>query len=167
MIDKAFKLGQIKPFRDFQQDMEAPLQFNSATFDQCVHAHANECSTPTSTTLAVSSFPHGQRAIRARFLAGGAAVRQLALATRRQGWRGFVGRTNGGMIVHIGVVIVAVGLAGAGAFAEQTEARLAPGETRTVTLVANAETPPVLSMTPSQLAQHFDRASGKLPEVES
>lgn len=48
-----------------------------------------------------------------------------------------------------------------------TAVRFEPGETRTVTLVANAETPPVLSMTPSQLAQHFDRASGKLPEVES
>ena len=42
--------------------------------------------------------------------AGGAAVRQLALATRRQGWRGLVGRANGGMVVHIGVVVVAVAL---------------------------------------------------------
>ena len=30
-------------------------------------------------------------------------LRQLVLATRRQGWRGLVGRANGGMIVHIGV----------------------------------------------------------------
>src|SRR5690606_36048179 len=37
--------------------------------------------------------------------AGGAALRQIVLATRRHGWRGFVGRTNGGMIVHVGVVI--------------------------------------------------------------
>ena len=36
--------------------------------------------------------------------AGGAALRQVVLATRRQGWRGLVGRTNGGMIVHLGVV---------------------------------------------------------------
>ena len=30
-------------------------------------------------------------------------LRQLVLATRRQGWRGLVGRANGGMIVHLGV----------------------------------------------------------------
>ena len=36
--------------------------------------------------------------------AAGAAVRQVVLATRRQGWRGWSGRTNGGMIVHLGVV---------------------------------------------------------------
>ncbi len=42
--------------------------------------------------------------------AAGAAGRQVALATRRQGWRGFVGRANGGMIVHLGVILVAVAL---------------------------------------------------------
>ena len=42
--------------------------------------------------------------------AAGAAFRQLILATRRQGWRGLVGRANGGMIVHIGVIVVAVAL---------------------------------------------------------
>ena len=36
--------------------------------------------------------------------AAGSAVRQIVLATRRQGWRGFVGRANGGMVVHLGVV---------------------------------------------------------------
>ena len=35
--------------------------------------------------------------------------RQLVLATRRQGWRGLVGRANGGMIVHLGVILIAVG----------------------------------------------------------
>ncbi|HYI62540.1 MAG TPA: heme lyase CcmF/NrfE family subunit [Acidimicrobiales bacterium] len=64
--------------------------------------------------------------------AAAAAVRQVVLATRRHGWRGFVGRTNGGMIVHLGVVMIAVGLAASGSFAEQAEARLAPGETRRV-----------------------------------
>jgi len=64
--------------------------------------------------------------------AGGAAVRQIALATRRHGWRGFVGRTNGGMIVHLGVVLAAVGLAASGSFAEQAEVRLSPGESRVV-----------------------------------
>jgi cytochrome c-type biogenesis protein CcmF len=64
--------------------------------------------------------------------AAGAAIRQVVLATRRNGWRGFVGRTNGGMIVHLGVVLVAIGLAASGSFAESAEARLAPGETRRV-----------------------------------
>ena len=40
------------------------------------------------------------------------ALRQLVLATRRQGWRGLVGRANGGMIVHLGVIIIAVALGG-------------------------------------------------------
>lgn len=48
--------------------------------------------------------------------AGGAAVRQLFLATRRQGYRGLLGRTNGGMIVHIGVILVAVGLAASNSY---------------------------------------------------
>ena len=64
--------------------------------------------------------------------AGGSALRQVILATRRQGWRGFVGRTNGGMIVHIGVVIVAVAIATNGHFIKEIEARFEPGETRVV-----------------------------------
>ncbi len=42
--------------------------------------------------------------------AAGAAGRQLVLATRRQGLRGLLGRANGGMIVHLGVILVAVAL---------------------------------------------------------
>ncbi len=64
--------------------------------------------------------------------AGAAAIRQVVLATRRNGWRGFVGRTNGGMIVHLGVVLIAIGLAASGSFAEQAEARMEPGDTRTI-----------------------------------
>jgi len=64
--------------------------------------------------------------------AGGAAVRQVALASRRQGWRGFVGRTNGGMIVHLGVVIVAVAIAASGSYVHEVEARYGPGQTRVV-----------------------------------
>ncbi len=64
--------------------------------------------------------------------AAGAAVRQVVLATRRQGWRGLVGRTNGGMIVHLGVIIVAVAIAAHGSYVQESEARYAPGETRTV-----------------------------------
>ena len=61
--------------------------------------------------------------------AGGAALRQVVLATRRQGWRGFVGRTNGGMIVHLGVVIIAVAIATNGHFLHETETTLDPGQT--------------------------------------
>ncbi len=64
--------------------------------------------------------------------AGGAALRQVVLATRRQGWRGFVGRTNGGMIVHLGVVIVAVAIAASGSYVHESEARYTPGQTRVV-----------------------------------
>jgi len=64
--------------------------------------------------------------------AGGAALRQVVLATRRQGWRGFLGRTNGGMVVHFGVVVVAVAIAASGSYATEVEARYEPGQTRVV-----------------------------------
>jgi cytochrome c-type biogenesis protein CcmF len=56
--------------------------------------------------------------------AAGAALRQIALATRRQGWRGFVGRANGGMIVHIGVIMIAVALASSNSFTHATRLQL-------------------------------------------
>ncbi len=61
--------------------------------------------------------------------AGGAAVRQVVLATRRQGVRGFIGRTNGGMIVHLGVVMIAVAFAASSAYVRQEEFLLSPGQT--------------------------------------
>ncbi|MFP5255866.1 MAG: heme lyase CcmF/NrfE family subunit [Acidimicrobiia bacterium] len=64
--------------------------------------------------------------------AGGAALRQVVLAARRQGWRGFLGRTNGGMVVHLGVVVVAVAIAASGSYATEVEARYEPGQTRVV-----------------------------------
>jgi cytochrome c-type biogenesis protein CcmF len=64
--------------------------------------------------------------------AAGAAGRQIVLATRRQGWRGFVGRTNGGMVVHLGVIIVAVAIAASGSYAKDTEAAYDVGQTRIV-----------------------------------
>ena len=64
--------------------------------------------------------------------AGGAALRQVVLATRRQGWRGFVGRTNGGMIVHLGVVLIAVAYAASSAYVRQGEFNLEPGETAAI-----------------------------------
>ena len=64
--------------------------------------------------------------------AGGAAIRQVVLATRRQGMRGFLGRTNGGMIVHLGVVVIGVAIAASGSYVQESEARYTPGQTRTV-----------------------------------
>jgi len=64
--------------------------------------------------------------------AGGAALRQVVLATRRQGWRGLVGRANGGMIVHLGVVLVAVGLAASSSYLVDGEFELSIGEEATL-----------------------------------
>ena len=63
--------------------------------------------------------------------AAGSALRQLVLATRRQGWRGLVGRANGGMIVHLGVLIIAVAFAASQSSVRQAEFTLAPGEQAT------------------------------------
>ena len=65
-------------------------------------------------------------------LAAGSALRQIVLATRRQGWRGLVGRANGGMVVHLGVVIIAVAFAASQSFAHQGEFRLSPGDSAVV-----------------------------------
>ena len=65
------------------------------------------------------------------FLAGfaaGSALRQLVLATRRQGSRGLLGRANGGMVVHLGVILVAVGLAASNSYTRSTEVTLKKGE---------------------------------------
>jgi cytochrome c-type biogenesis protein CcmF len=64
--------------------------------------------------------------------AAGSAGRQIVLATRRQGWRGLVGRANGGMIVHLGVVLIAVGVAASAAYGTQSEPTLKEGDTATV-----------------------------------
>jgi cytochrome c-type biogenesis protein CcmF len=66
--------------------------------------------------------------------AGAAALRHLALsvrASRRAGqpmWRALMGRSNGGMVVHIGVVIIAVGFAASSSYGHRAQFRLAPGE---------------------------------------
>jgi cytochrome c-type biogenesis protein CcmF len=61
--------------------------------------------------------------------ASGSALRQLALATRRQGWRGMLGRANGGMVVHIGVILIAVALASSNSFTHSTTLALEQGVT--------------------------------------
>ena len=80
--------------------------------------------------------------------AGGSALRQLVLATRRQGYRGLLGRTNGGMIVHLGIILIGVALAASNSYTRSGEFTLAKGETiefadHTFTLVAlyDFETP--------------------------
>ena len=66
--------------------------------------------------------------------AASAAVRQLVLATRRSladgagPWRGIVGRANGGMIVHLGVIVIAVAFAASQAYGHRAEFQLKPGE---------------------------------------
>ncbi len=64
--------------------------------------------------------------------AGGAAVRQLVAAVRRNGLGGFVGRTNGGMVVHVGVVIIAIALTASSSYASRGEFRLEPGESASI-----------------------------------
>ena len=61
--------------------------------------------------------------------AGGAAGRQLVLATRRQGLRGLVGRANGGMLVHIGVILIAVALAASNSYTHSATLTIGRGET--------------------------------------
>jgi cytochrome c-type biogenesis protein CcmF len=64
--------------------------------------------------------------------AAGSAGRQLVLATRRQGRRGLLGRANGGMIVHIGVVVIAVAFAASHSFAHRTQVSLHPGQSQSL-----------------------------------
>jgi cytochrome c-type biogenesis protein CcmF len=62
-----------------------------------------------------------------------AAARALVLSvraarTRHMGWwRGLIGRTNGGMVVHIGVIVMAVGIIAATTYRHQTELALRQG----------------------------------------
>ena len=83
-----------------------------------------------SAALSVTFGARGFTAVLAFGLAGfaaGVAVRQLFLAVLRNGFRGFLGRANGGMIVHIGVVLIAVALAASGSYLRQGEISLAEG----------------------------------------
>ncbi len=62
--------------------------------------------------------------------AGASALRSIALAvlaSRRHGrgvLRGLLGRANGGMVVHIGVVVIAMGIAASTSFAQRSELAL-------------------------------------------
>jgi cytochrome c-type biogenesis protein CcmF len=69
--------------------------------------------------------------------AGASALRQLVVSTRLSRRRGasflsgLVGRQNGGMIVHLGVVLIAVALAASLSFGHRGQVRLAPGQQAT------------------------------------
>ncbi len=71
-------------------------------------------------------------------MAGGSAIRQLVLAVRgarragRSPLSGFVGRANGGMVVHLGVVLCALAIGASGAYSTSTELILKPGESGAV-----------------------------------
>ena len=71
-------------------------------------------------------------------VAAGAAVRTLAgnlRSTRGRAaplWHGLVGRSSGGMIVHLGVVLACVGIVTSVSFATRAEVTLAPGQTKAV-----------------------------------
>lgn len=64
--------------------------------------------------------------------AGTSAVRQLFLELRRRGMAGFTGASGGGMIVHLGVVMIAVAFAASHCFAHQASLTLMPGQTAAV-----------------------------------
>ncbi len=64
--------------------------------------------------------------------AAGSAMRQVVLATRRQGWRGFVGRTNGGMIVHLGVIVLVMAYVSSTSFQVERERTFNPGDKITI-----------------------------------
>jgi cytochrome c-type biogenesis protein CcmF len=85
--------------------------------------------------LALVVGAHGAVPVLAFGLAGfaaGSALRQVVLATRRQGWRGLVGRTNGGMVVHLGVILIAVAFAASQSYVRVAELTLEPGQTGVV-----------------------------------
>jgi cytochrome c-type biogenesis protein CcmF len=59
--------------------------------------------------------------------AAGSAVRHLWRAVRVQRLRGFVGRANGGMVVHLGVILICVALAASNSFTRSQEIDLVVG----------------------------------------
>jgi cytochrome c-type biogenesis protein CcmF len=61
--------------------------------------------------------------------AGTSAVRQLVVEVRKRGVAGFIGPTGGGMVVHVGVVLIAVAFAASHSFAHQAALPLNVGQT--------------------------------------
>ncbi len=69
--------------------------------------------------------------------AAASSIRQLALSVRaahRRGdgpWRGLIGRANGGMVVHLGVAILAVAVVASLSYGQRTQVTLRPGHSVT------------------------------------
>jgi cytochrome c-type biogenesis protein CcmF len=64
---------------------------------------------------------------------GAASLRQIGRAVRRQGIvAGLTGRTSGGMVVHLGVVALAVGLVASQSYSTEQEVRLEEGQSASV-----------------------------------
>ena len=63
--------------------------------------------------------------------AAGSALRHLVLSVRRHGPLGVVGRSNGGMVVHLGVILIAVALAASNSYTHSQELSLEVGKTAT------------------------------------
>lgn len=61
--------------------------------------------------------------------AGASAVRQLWLEIRRRGLSGLTGASGGGMVVHVGVVLIAVAFAASHSFASTAHLTLDQGQT--------------------------------------
>ena len=103
--------------------LQAPLAFGVAVVVVCVVAGIR-----------------GSEALFTFFLgafAAGSAFRQLGLAMRGARARGqspmraFVGRANGGMIVHLGVIMIAIAIAASRTYGSSTELSLRVGQTET------------------------------------
>jgi cytochrome c-type biogenesis protein CcmF len=61
--------------------------------------------------------------------AGTSALRQLLIEIRRRGALGFTGPSGGGMVVHVGVVLIAVAFAASHSFAHTTSMQMNVGQT--------------------------------------
>jgi cytochrome c-type biogenesis protein CcmF len=59
--------------------------------------------------------------------AGGSALRRLALGVRRSGLRALAGRSGGGMVSHLGVLVIAVAFAASHAYEHQAQLTLEKG----------------------------------------
>ncbi len=60
--------------------------------------------------------------------AGTSALRQLFIEVRGRGLAGFTGPSGGGMVVHLGVVLIAVGFAASHSFSHSTQLTLKQGQ---------------------------------------
>ncbi len=65
-------------------------------------------------------------------MAGVSAGRSLVRSVKSHGFRGLTGRTNGGMVVHLGVVVVSVAIAASGAFVTEGTFTMQVGDKATV-----------------------------------